>query len=141
MSKLDLVSFSKTVGFVAVVSVVANILLMLIGRALADVPTGFGPYQYGSISMLTLVGVIGAAVVYAAMRTWYGEEAKVNKYFTIFSVVLLIASFYPDVMLPWSSDPDQVGWNYVAMGVLMLMHVVAAGLVIYFFTKKNPLSM
>ena len=136
MNTLNLISFSKTVGFVAGVAVIANILLMLVGRSISDVPAGFGPYEYGSITMLTLVGVIGAAVVYAVMHAWYADVAKVNKHFTVLSVVILITSFYPDVMLPYSSDLDQVGWNYVAMGILMLMHVVAAVLVVHFFTKK-----
>lgn len=138
MNTLNTWAFSKMVAIIAIVSAVINELLALVGRAVSAPPETFGPYMASSVVGLTLVGVVGAGIVYWGMRRWCAKDvAQINRRFIILSVVLLVLSFYPDVALPWSTDPDQVGWTYGIMANLMLMHVVAAGLVMYYFTKKT----
>ena len=89
-----------------------------------------------SVISLTVVGVIAAAIVYALMRIWIADTTRANSAYLLLSLVVLVGSFYPDVMLPYSPDPDQVGWTYGIMANLMLMHVVPAVLVMWAFTKK-----
>ena len=134
---LNYTSFIKTAVWVAAISCVGNILLTVAGKILSNPPETFGPYMYSSVIGLTLMGVVAAAIVYAAMRRYIADTAKANRWFIILSVVVLIASFYPDVALPWSTDADQVGWTYGIMANLMLMHVVAAVPVIYYFTRSS----
>jgi hypothetical protein len=130
-------SFIKTVLWVAVVSLVGNLILTVLGKMLSNPPTTFGPYMYSSVISLTLIGVVAAGIVYVAMRRFIADIAKANRWFIILSIIVLIASFYPDVALPWSTDSDQVGWTYGIMANLMLMHVVAGAAVVYYFTKKT----
>jgi hypothetical protein len=127
----------KRVGLVALVATVINVLLGIIGKAVSAPPETFGPYMTSSIAFLTLVGTIGAGVVYAAMRAYFKDVAKTNHYFLWLSGILLVLSFYPDIALPWSPEPDDIGWTYGIIGNLMLMHVVAAGLVMYYFTRPE----
>ena len=134
---LNYASFIKTVVWVAVVSVIGNALLTVAGKIISNPPETFGPYMYVRDIGLTRMGVVAAAIVYIVMRRYISDTAKANRWFTILSVIVLIASFYPDVALPWSTDADQVGWTYSIMANLMLMHVVAAVPVIYYFTRSS----
>ena len=119
-------------------SVIINLILTAIGRVVSMPPETFGPYMYARVAEYTLIGVVGAGIVYTLMRR-YMDRAKADKYFIILSVVLLVVSFYPDVALPWSDDLDDIGWTYGIMANLILMHVIAAGSVVYLFTgdKKS----
>ncbi len=129
-------AFAKTVGWVAVLSVIGNAILTWIGWRVSNPPATFGPYSYSAVVWLTVLGVLAAAAVYAAMRMWYKKDvAVINRAFIIISVIALVASFIPDIMIPWSTDADQVGWTYGIIGNLMLMHVVAAVPVMYYFTR------
>lgn len=129
--------FIKTVLWVLALSVVGNIVLTAIGRLLSAPPDTFGPYAYGNVVGLTVAGVIAAALVYIAMRAAIRGPRKANRYFLILSVVVLIASFYPDIMLPYSPDPDDIGWTYGIIANLMLMHVLAGVVVMYYFTRVH----
>lgn len=127
----------KRVALVAVASTIINVLLGIIGKAVSTPPDTFGPYMISSIISLTIAGVVAAGIVYAAMRRYVADTAMANRYFIWLSLVVLVVSFYPDVAMPWSTDADQVGWTYGIMANLMLMHVVAGGLVMYYFTKSE----
>lgn len=130
-------AFIKTVALIVVGASVVNVILAVAGKILSSPPDTFGPYMYSSVIGLTVGGVVAAAAVYAAMRYFYTDAAKADRHFIILSVVVLIASFYPDIVMPWSSDPDQVGWTYGIIVNLMLMHVVAAWPVIRYFPKTH----
>lgn len=127
--------FIKTVALIAIGTSVANALLAYLGKVVSMPPDTFGPYMYSSVVGLTVGGVVAAAVVYAVFRRVF-DRAKADRYFIIVSIVVLIASFYPDVAMPWSTDLDQVGWTYGIIANLMLMHVVAAVPVMYYFTRS-----
>lgn len=134
---LNLRLLGKRVALVAIGATIINALLGIIGKAVSNPPDTFGPYMASSIVGLTLLGVVGAGVVYAAMRWYFKDVAKTNRYFIWLSIILLVLSFYPDVAMPWSTDTDQVGWTYGIILNLMLMHVVAAVPVMYYFTKSE----
>ena len=129
-------SLVRWTSIVIVASLVVNTLLTYMGRIVSHPPLTFGPYEYMSVISLTVVGVIAAAIVYALMRIWIADTTRANSAYLLLSLVVLVGSFYPDVMLPYSPDPDQVGWTYGIMANLMLMHVVPAVLVMWAFTKK-----
>ena len=130
-------TFTKTVALVALASTLINIALTYVGRMISSPPTAFGPYMYSSVIILTVVGVVAAGVVYIAMRKYFADVARANYLFLILSAIVLVVSFYPDVMLPYSTDSDQVGWTYGIMANLILMHVVAAVLVMYYFVRPE----
>lgn len=130
-------AFVKTVIKVLIIALVGNVVLNYLGKLISNPPDTFGPYMYSNVIGLTVAGIIAAAVVYALMRRFIADTAKANKQFFILSIVVLIVSFYPDIALPWSTDPDQVGWTYGIMANLMLMHVVAAVPVLYYFKRSG----
>lgn len=134
---LNLRLLGKRVALVAIGATIINVLLGIIGKAVSNPPDTFGPYMASSIVGLTLLGAVGAGVVYAAMRWYLKDTVKTNRYFIWLSTILLVLSFYPDVAMPWSTDADQVGWTYGIILNLMLMHVVAAVPVMYYFTQSE----
>lgn len=127
----------RTALYVAIGAGIVNVLLALAGKVMSAPPDTFGPYMTSSILGLTVGGVIAAAVVYIAMRRLYDDRNKADRHFIWLSVVVLMLSFIPDIAMPWSTDPDQVGWTYGIIGNLMLMHVVAAAPVMYFFPRTD----
>lgn len=139
---MKLGEFAKTVTLVAVLSSVVNAGLAFVGWQVSRPPATFSPYDYTMVVGLTILGVLAAAVVYYAMRRVYQRApiTAINRRFILLSVAVLIVSFYPDLAMPWSTDADQVGWTYGIIGNLMLMHVVAAGFVLYYFTKRHPVA-
>ena len=134
---LNVRSLITWAAIAAVISVVVNCALMYIGQAVVPVPPTFGPYMLSSIIGLTVLGVVLAAAGYALSHWFYGNTRKANKYFILITLVLLVISFIPDIMIPYSTDPDQVGWNSVAIGNLLLMHVATAGIIVWSFTRKS----
>lgn len=134
---LNIPMLVRRMVLVAAISIVANLLLAAIGKNVSHTPSTFGPYMNTSIVQLTLLGVIGSGVVYGLMRKYLKDAAKANLYFVWLSIVLLVISFYPDVSMPWASDPDQVGWTYGVVANLMLMHLIAAVAAMYFYTRPE----
>lgn len=129
--------FAFAVLLATAMAVIGNVILTVLGRVVSAPPDTFGPYMYSSVIGLTVGGILAGAVVYWLMRRFYGNRAKADRHFFILAIVVLIASFYPDVALPWSTDADQVGWTYGIMANLMLMHVVAAAPVLYYFPRTK----
>lgn len=131
--------FINVVAKVTILSVIGNVILAILGKVVSDTPDTFGPYMYMPVIGLTVAGVFAAAVVYYVMRLKYADALKANKHFLILSWIVLILSFVPDILIPWIPEADMVGWTYVVIANLMLMHVVAGGLVMYYFTRKELL--
>ena len=129
--------FAKIVAWVALGSAVINCALAYAGKLVSNPPVTFGPYMYSSVVGLTVAGVVAAAIVYVLLRKMITDRAKANRYFNVISIIVLLASFYPDIVIPWSTDPDQVGWTYGIIANLMFMHVVAAVPVMYYFTRER----
>ncbi|OHA78316.1 MAG: hypothetical protein A2V96_01050 [Candidatus Yonathbacteria bacterium RBG_16_43_6] len=131
--------FINIVAKVTVLSIIGNVILAILGRIASSTPDTFGPYMYGPVIGLTVAGVFAAAVVYYVMRLKYADAVKANKHFLIISWAVLVLSMVPDILIPWIPEADMVGWTYVVIANLMLMHVVAGGLVMYYFTRKELL--
>jgi uncharacterized membrane protein len=134
---INITRFAKTTGFVVILACIGNVVLTYLGRMLSMPPETFGPYMYSSVIGLTLGGVVAAAVVYYLVRRHIPDTVRANRYFLWLSWVVLIVSFYPDVAIQWSTDADQAGWSYGIIANLMLMHVLAGGLVMYYFVKPG----
>lgn len=129
--------FSKVVAWVTLASVFGNMILAIVGRVVSMPPETFAPYMYSNVIGLTVGGVFAAAAVYYFMRRKYADAVRADRHFLILSIIVLFGSFYPDVVIPWETDPDDVGWTYGIIANLMLMHIVAGGLVMYYFTRKK----
>jgi hypothetical protein len=84
------------------------------------------------VVMFTVIGTIGATIVYAIIRALMAQPQKP---FIWLSVVVLIASFYPDYMIIGATNGPFSGGTLPEALVLMFMHVVAAVIIVWALVK------
>ncbi len=104
-------------------SVAANLLLreMALTVGPASLRLFFPLVGIGTTVVLTLLGALGAYAVF-----WFLARTTTRPFPILLAVaaVVLLVSFLPDLALPRGMG----GWSEFAVGVLMLMHVVAAAI-------------
>ena len=105
----------------AVAAVVVNALVSVIAKALFDIPDDFEHIELRAVIVSTLVGVLGAAVVYAVIRR--------DRTFVIVAAVALVLSLAAPLSVSDEGDA-------AAVGTLMLMHVTTAAIVVGVFTRR-----
>lgn len=81
----------------------------------------------GPVLSFTIVGVIGATVVYAVMRAKLRDPDKV---FLWTAGVALLLSFIPDILIVGQTSGMFAGGNLSSAILLMAMHVATAGTVV-----------
>lgn len=116
-----------------VAAVIGNILVATIFKAISPIPAIFEPLVLGRYVLFTIVGVIGAAIVYWILGKLGGDPVK---RFYIIALIVLILSFIPDFGL-LSSDV-MPGATMAGVMALMLMHVVTAVACIVLFPRLAP---
>jgi hypothetical protein len=127
--------FISNVFIAAIISVIVNDILLAIVKPIANAPETFSPFQYDAVSELTFLGVLAAGFVYIVIIRFYPVAYK--KIFIWISVIALLLSFIPDIMLPYSPDADNQGATTFIVIILMIMHALTAGIVIWLFTRKE----
>jgi hypothetical protein len=109
------------VGLLAIVgAAVANALVGMVGVALPGVSPDFLPLRVGPVVSFTVVGVLGAVVVFALVARFSRRPAWL---FRRIALGVLVVSLVPDLLLLVSSPFAET--TVVAVAVLMVMHVVA----------------
>lgn len=109
-------------------SVVANLLLLFAVRPFViDPAMPLEILSVGAITLFTIGGAVGAAIVYAVMRRML---ARPDRPFAIVSVVVLLASFVPDYLIIGETTGTFAGTNTGSALLLMLMHAVEAAIVV-----------
>jgi len=111
---------SVRAGVAAVASVLANVALVLAADAFGIAPD-LRALTVPPVVFLSVLGVVGAAAVYALLRRQSSEPART---FRRVAVVVLALSLLPDLGL-LVVDPAATP---LGVGVLMTMHVVVAGI-------------
>ncbi len=120
-----------TRGAVAVVgAVLANVLLLAVVLASGAVRP-FDPLQYAPVALFTAAGAVAATVVYGFLAA---RRADPDAAFVRIAVAVLVVSFLPDLGLLYV-DPAATPAGVV---VLMLMHVVAAVVIVAVLTDRWP---
>jgi Family of unknown function (DUF6069) len=109
----------------AVAAVVVNVLVRPLAVALFEIPDTFEHIALRAVIVSTLIGVIAAALVYAAVRRL---AANPDRTFTIVAAIALVLS----LAAPLSLGFDEAA----AVGTLMLMHVLTAAIVVGVFTRR-----
>jgi Family of unknown function (DUF6069) len=122
-------------GIALVLAVLINELLRIGSVAALGIDPGFLPLTaIGPVIMFTAVGVIGATVVYWLLTRFTKSPDRI---FTTIAWVGLVLSFIPNILTglsPQSAPFPGVTW--VAIGVLMVMHIPPALLSIYMLTRR-----
>jgi hypothetical protein len=111
----------RRAAIAAVAAVIVNVLVSLIAKALFDIPDSFEHIEVRAVIVSTLVGVLGATLVYALIRN--------DRTFVIVAAVALVLSLAAPLSVSDEGDA-------AAVGTLMLMHVTTAAIVIYGFTRR-----
>lgn len=109
-------------------AVIANLLVSALGSAVVGYDPGFIVLANASGTILfTVVPAIVAVLLYAVLMRFSGNPARV---FTNIAVVVLIVSLIPDL----TYIPSVPGATSGQTAILMLMHVVAAGVIVSMLT-------
>lgn len=111
-----------------VAAVLANLLVFLIG----SVVVGYDPQfvvlaNVSGTILFTVVPAVVAVLLYAALIRFTSNPARI---FTNIAVVVLIVSLIPDL----TYIPSVPGASSGQTAILMLMHVVAAGVIVWMLT-------
>ena len=117
------------VGLATVVAaVIANVLVYFIGSAVVGYDPGFIVLANVSATILfTVVPAIVAVLLYAILIRFTSNPARI---FTNIAIVVLILSLIPDL----TYIPTVPGASTGQTAILMLMHVVAAGVIVSMLT-------
>jgi len=119
---------------VVVGSVIATSVVRLLAVAVLDVPPDFLPLAGpGPVIFFTAVASIGAVIVYAIVRRLALRPAFA---FRVIAAVVLVLSVMPDLWLLSDGAEDAFpGATPAAVMVLILLHVVAAAVVVVGLTR------
>ena len=110
-------------------AVIANLLVYALGSAVVGYDPGFIVLANASGTILfTVVPAIVAVLLYAALMRFTSNPARI---FTNIAVVVLIVSLIPDL----TYIPSLPGATSGQTAVLMLMHVVAAVVIVSMLTR------
>ena len=109
------------VGAAAVIaSAVANLAVAAVLRSVLDVPAGFAPLQAISVLSLTIVGVIAAVLVFAAICRLSVRPVRL---FTIVASVALVVSWVAPLAVYFANTFP--GTNASRVVGLMSLHAIA----------------
>jgi hypothetical protein len=109
-------------GLVAVVlAVVGNVIVGTLAQALFEIPPQFAPFELPRYVLFTVIGVIGATVVFAVLARMSQRPIPI---FQRVAVVVLLLSFIPDLAMLFTDAVP--GATVPGVVTLMVMHVVAA---------------
>ena len=114
-------------GLAAVLSAVANALVLMVASALFGsivVPPG-EPLTLGPVVVASVVGAVGAAIALAVMGRLVRRPIRA---FRIVAVVVLLLSFAP-IVLQGVAGPSA--------GTLILMHVLSTAIVVGLLTLPS----
>lgn len=122
----------------AVAAATANGLLRALALRYMNIDPGFLPLQSTSAISFTLIGGVAATLVLVVLSR--ASERPLERFARI-SMIVLMVSLIPDFALLIVNN-GYAGTNAASVGTLMLMHFVAAGLIVgislWGITRDNP---
>jgi uncharacterized protein DUF6069 len=110
---------------VVVASVIANVLIAQVLASLFQVPGAFTALRPAPVASLTVLGIIGAVLIFAALTRLRPDPVRA---FTVVAAIGLVISWIPDLALYAVGAP---GTTVSGVLSLMSLHVVAAGLAVF----------
>jgi hypothetical protein len=126
--RLNMGRLLQTTGLALVAAVCGNVVVgWLLGATLA-ISSEFPPFQVGPIALLTGIGTLGAAIVFAVVQSVSRQPLRT---FRAVAIGALIVSLIPNLLLAFNPTaapiPGGTATGYIA---LMILHVVAAAIVL-----------
>jgi hypothetical protein len=118
------------VGPLAIVaSVIANQIVHFLALSLFNISPDFPPLQFGPPIMFTIIGVLGAVIVYAIVGRLSHRPIRL---FRVIALIVLVLSFIPDIGLLTSGMLP--GTTPVAVASLSVMHIAAWAISVWMLT-------
>ena len=118
------------VGPLAIVaSVIANQIVRILAVSLFNISPEFMPLQIGPPIAFTIMGVLGAVIVYAIIGRLSRRPIRL---FRVIALIVLVLSFIPDIGLLMTGMIP--GTSPVAVGTLASMHIVAWAITVWMLT-------
>ena len=111
-----------------VLAVPLNLAIEAFARQAFAVSPEFEPFQ-GTVAPYTAGGVVLAGVAFAVLQRFIPDVTRV---YVRLAIVALVLSWLPDVALLFINEP---GATVPAVASLMVMHAVAAGIVVTLLVK------
>ena len=107
-----------------VAAVLANVLVYVVGSAVVGYDSRFLPLaNVGGTVLFTLVPAIVAVLLYALLLRFAGDQART---FGVVAAVVFVVTLIPD----FAYIPTVPGATAGQTAILVLMHVVAAGVIV-----------
>jgi hypothetical protein len=113
-----------------VLAIPLDLAIEAVARRAFAVSPDFEPFQ-GTVAPYTAGGVILAGVVFAVLRRFARDAGRV---YVRLAIVALVLSWIPDIALLVIHDP---GATVAAVGSLMVMHAVAAAIVVTLLVRLD----
>ena len=118
-----------------VAAVAANTLLYFVGSAVVDYDQEFLPLANVSGAIIfTVFPATVAVLLYAGLLRFTRNPARI---FTIIAAIVFVVTLIPDV----SYIPTVPGSTPAQTAILMMMHVVAAGVILRLLTTARKTSV
>lgn len=114
-------------GALAVVLSVAANAALVVAASAAGIAPGFRALTLPPVVTLSAVGAVGAVLAYLVVRR---VSDRPDRTFRLLAAAVLVLSFLPDVGLLVADEAATVP----GVAVLMLMHVVVAGVCVALLT-------
>jgi uncharacterized protein DUF6069 len=115
-----------------VVAVLANVIVYFIGSMIITYDPQFVILANPSGTIIfTVVPAIVAVLLYAILLRFTANPARI---FTIIAAVILVVSWIPDLLY----IPTLPGATVAQMVLLMIMHLVAAVVIVWMLTTLTP---
>jgi Family of unknown function (DUF6069) len=127
---VSLAKLARAAGLAALVGVIGNSLVWLIGETVDTMVFPLPVVMFVSV----LGALIGGAVYYVISRF----ARNPNRVFTIVSIVFLVLYAYSPINA--MSNPPAPGtpvFNLATMLAAQIMHIVSGAAAIYFYTRVN----
>lgn len=113
------------------IAVPVDLAVEMLARETFSVSPDFEPFQ-GTVAPYTAGGIVLAAVAFAAIRQFVRDAERV---YVRLAAIALVLSWIPDVGLLIIHDP---GATVPAVASLMVMHALAAGIVVSVLRRVAP---
>ncbi len=116
-------------------SIIATLTVRLAAVATLDIPTDFPPLAGPAPTIFfTAVGALGATAVFGVVRR---RSDRPEYLFRWIALGVLLLSFLPNLLLLGDGAAGTFpGVTPTGVGVLMLMHVVAAAVIVWLLTVR-----
>ena len=108
---------------------VANQIIRFLALSLFNISPEFPPLQPGPPLMFTVMGVLGAVIVFAIVGRFSRRPIRL---FRTIALIVLVLTFLPDIGLLMTGAMP--GTTPVAVGTLATMHVVAWAITVWTLT-------